>query len=172
MTALYDQFVPVLVKYLKNLGLILEKAEKFCEEKGVKPEDMITYRLIADMQDLAYQVRSCSNTSKFSLHRLGVPDMPVFEDDEKTFAELQARIKRTVEMLESADRSIVDGKVDEEFIMETKMGNFRFQTGQQYISEYIIPNFHFHLTSAYCILRTQGVPIGAFDYLHDVFVKV
>ncbi|KAF7551155.1 hypothetical protein G7Z17_g5223 [Cylindrodendrum hubeiense] len=172
MTSLYDQFVPVLVKYLKNLSLILEKAEKFCEEKEIKPETMIEYRLIADMQGLAYQVRSCSNTSKFSLHRLGAPDMPVFADDEQTFEELQSRIKRTIEMMESVDPEIINSKVNEEFIMETKMGNFQFKTGQQYISDYIIPNFHFHLTSAYCILRTQGVPIGALDYLHDVFVKV
>lgn len=55
--------------------------------------------------------------------------------------------------------------------MESKMGNFRF-TGQRYVSEYVIPNFHFHLTSAYCIMRTQGVPLGAFDYLKDVFEKV
>ncbi|KAH8738268.1 hypothetical protein BGZ61DRAFT_439854 [Ilyonectria robusta] len=172
MSSLYQQFVPVLIKYLKNLGLILEKAEKFCEEKGIKPEDMITYRLIADMQGLAYQVRSCSNTSKFSVHRLGAPDIPVFEDNEETFEELQSRIKRTVEMLEKVDPELINSKLNEEFIMETKMGNFRFQSGQQYISEYIIPNFHFHLSSAYCILRTQGVPIGALDYLNDVFVKV
>lgn len=119
---------------------------------------------------LPYQVQSCSNTAKFAVARLGAQNMPTFEDDETTFEELQARIDRTVQVLEGVDPSVIDGKQDDEVIMETKMGNFRF-TGQRYISEYIIPNFHFHLTSAYCIMRAQGVPIGAFDYLKDVFEK-
>lgn len=106
------------------------------------------------------------------MHRLGAPNIPVFEDNEQTFEELQSRIKRTIEMLEKVDPELINSKANEEFIMEANMGKFRFQSGQQYISEYIIPNFHFHLSSAYCILRTQGVPIGALDYLNDVFVKV
>lgn len=102
--------------------------------------------------------------------RLGV-EVPYMEDNEKTFEELQARTARTIELLEKADPSVINGKENEEIIMETKMGNFRF-TGQRYISEYIMPNFHFHLTSAYCILRTQGVPVGALDYMKDVFERV
>jgi hypothetical protein len=73
--------------------------------------------------------------------------------------------------LEGVDPDIINGKENEEIIMETAMGNFRF-TGQRYVIEYAIPNFHFHLTSAYCIMRAQGVPLGAFDYLKDVFEKV
>lgn len=120
---------------------------------------------------LPYQVQSCSNTAKFAVSRLGAPNIPTFDDTETTFPELQARIQRTIEVLESVDPEVINGKENEDVIMETKMGNFKF-TGQRYISEYIIPNFHFHLTSAYCILRTQGVPLGAFDYLKDVFEKV
>lgn len=97
--------------------------------------------------------------------------MPVFEDNETTFAELQDRIARTISVLESVDPKSMDGLEDKEVIMESKMGNFTF-SGQRYVSEYAIPNFHFHLTSAYCLLRQQGVPVGAFDYLKDVFVKV
>lgn len=123
-------------------------------------------------RSLSYQVQSCSNTAKFAVQRLGAPDIPTFEDNEETFEDLQTRIQRTIEVLEKVDPEIINTKVNDEFIMETKMGNFRFESGQQYITNYIIPNFHFHLTSAYCLLRTQGVPIGAFDYLKDVFVKV
>lgn len=115
-------------------------------------------------------MQSCSNTAKFAVARLGAPNIPVFEDDETTFEELQARLDRTIKLLEEVDPSVINGKENDEVIMESKVGNFRF-TGQRYISEYIIPNFHFHLTSAYCIMRTQGVPIGAFDYLKDVFEK-
>lgn len=116
-------------------------------------------------------MQCCSNTSKFLLQRLGV-EVPFYEDKETTFDELQARIATTIELLEKTDAAVIDAKVNEPVFMETSMGNFRFETGQRYVSEYIIPNFHFHLTSAYCILRTQGVPLGALDYLKGVFVKV
>jgi hypothetical protein len=93
------------------------------------------------------------------------------EDNEETFEQLQGRIDRTIEILEGVAPDSMDGMEDKEVIMETKMGNFRF-TGQRYVSEYAIPNFHFHLTSAYCIMRHLGVPVGAFDYLKDVFEKI
>ncbi|KAF5599460.1 helix-turn-helix domain-containing protein [Fusarium pseudoanthophilum] len=171
MTTLYQQSVPVLVKYLKNLSFMLQKGAKFCDDKEIKHEDLLTYRLISDMRGLPYQVQSCSNTAKFLASRLGAQNIPTFEDDEQTFDQLQARITRTIEVLEGVDPDVINGKENEEIIMESKMGNFRF-TGQRYVSEYVIPNFHFHLTSAYCIMRTQGVPLGAFDYLKDVFEKV
>ena len=95
----------------------------------------------------------------------------VVEDNEETFEQLQARIKRTIEILDSVKPSDLDGKEEKEFIMELKMGNFRF-TGQSYLSEMVIPNFHFHLSTAYCIVRHLGVPLSAIDYLKDVFEKV
>lgn len=94
-----------------------------------------------------------------------------FDDKEETFEELQGRITRTIEILDAVKPEQLNGKEEQEVIMETKMGNFRF-TGQGYVSEYCIPNFHFHLTTAYCILRHKGVPLSAFDYLKDVFEKV
>ncbi|KAI8721356.1 hypothetical protein NCS52_00582900 [Fusarium sp. LHS14.1] len=171
MTSLYQQTVPPLVKSLKTMSHLLQKGAKFCEEKGVKHEELLTYRLIADMRGLPYQVQSCSNTAKHAVARLGAPNIPVFEDTETTFTELHARIDRTIELLESVDPASINGKEEQEVIMETGMGNFRF-TGQRYVSEFVLPNFHFHLTSAYCIMRAQGVPLGAFDYLKDVFEKV
>ena len=123
---------------------------------------------------LPYQVQSLSNTAKFYCVRvLALPDITL-DDNESTFAELQSRITRTIEILNSVDQTQLDAEkvVEEPVIMETKMGNFRFESGQTYLSEYAIPNFHFHLTTAYCILRHLGVPIGAFDYLGGVFHKV
>ncbi|CEF84254.1 hypothetical protein FGSG_06522 [Fusarium graminearum PH-1] len=177
MTTLYQQSIPVLVKYLKNLSFLLQKGATFCEEKSLKHEEMLSYRLISDMRGpvpsphLPYQVQSCSNTAKFLVSRFDAPNIPTFEDNEETFEHLQDRIAKTIEVLENVDPDVINGKEDVEIIMETKFGNYRF-TGQRYISEYAIPNFHFHLTSAYCIMRTQGVPLGAFDYLKDVFEKV
>jgi len=98
--------------------------------------------------------------------------MPEVEDNETTFDELQQRISQTIKLLEAADPKGFEGKEDQEVIMETKMGNFRFDSGQKYVSEYAIPNFHFHLSTAYCILRHMGAPVGVLDYLKDVFEKV
>lgn len=93
-----------------------------------------------------------------------------FADDEKTFEDLQTRIAETIELLEGFTSEQFEGKEEKELIMESKAGDFRF-TGQSYLSEFAIPNFHFHLTTAYCLLRQQGVPLTAFDYLRGVMVK-
>jgi uncharacterized protein len=124
------------------------------------------------LRSLPYQIQSCSNTVKATIQRIGNHEVPTLEDNETTFEELQARIERTIQILETAKPEAMDAMADKEVIMETKMGNFRFATGQEYVSNYAIPNFHFHLTSAYCIMRHLGVPLGAFDYLKDVFHKV
>lgn len=121
---------------------------------------------------LPFQVQSCSNTAKFTIQRLGGTPVPVFDDTEATFPELKARIDRTIEVLKTADPASMDGLESKELLMETKMGTFRFETGQRYVSEYAMANFHFHLSTAYCILRHRGVPLGAFDYMKDVFEKV
>jgi hypothetical protein len=123
------------------------------------------------LNSLDYQVQSCSNTAKFTAVRVGGIEDVYLEDNEKTFDELRARIKRSINILNTVDAEAVNKKQDEPIIMKTGMGNFKFASGQTYVSEYAIPNFHFHLTSAYCILRHQGVKIGAFDYLKDVFHK-
>lgn len=114
-----------------------------------------------------------SNSSKFLCVRAFGIENIVLEDNEATFPELRARIAKTIEILQSVDATKIDAKAaSEPIIMESKMGDFKFESGQAYLSEYVIPNFHFHLTTAYCILRHLGVPLGAFDYLNGVFHKV
>lgn len=116
---------------------------------------------------LDYQVYCCCNTAKFLASRLSGTESVFFEDDEKTFDEFRGRIAKTVEILKAVDPQTFKGKETQEIVMETKRGNFRF-IGQRYVSEFALPNFHFHLSSAYCILRNQGVPLDALDYLKDV----
>lgn len=116
-----------------------------------------------------------SNTAKFFCVRVLKLENTTLTDEEATFAELQERIKLTIEILNSVPPpSEVEGQklAESEVIMETKMGNFKFESGQTYLSEFAFPNFHFHMTTAYCILRHLGVPISAMDYLGDVFHKV
>ncbi|KAK2027425.1 hypothetical protein LX32DRAFT_592655 [Colletotrichum zoysiae] len=174
MVSLYQASIPMMIKYLGNLKVILAKAEQHCVAKNLKPEDMIKFRLIEDMRSLDYQVQSVSNTAKFIATRLALQEDTYFPDTETTFPELQSRVDATISILSGIDPSSMDGKEDTEVLMETKsMGTFRF-TGYSYIVQYSCPNFHFHLSSAYCILRHLGVPLTAFDYLdtqRNLFVK-
>ncbi|KAH8841363.1 hypothetical protein MCOR27_000945 [Pyricularia oryzae] len=171
MASLYQQTIPVFIKYLKAMDGLLVKGEKYADENEVAHDDMINYRIVPDMRGLAYQVQSCSNTARFVLSRVGrIPHVPM-EDNETTFAELRDRVARTIKVLEEFDAKALDRPADEEVVMETKVGRFGF-TCQSYISEFAIPNFHFHLSTAYCILRGQKVPLEALDYLKDVFHTV
>lgn len=124
------------------------------------------------LSSLDYHVQSCCNTSKFVATRLSGSADVFFADDEKTFADLQARIAATIELLQSVAPETFEGKEDQALLVEKKAyGAFSF-TGQSYVSEFAIPNFHFHLSTAYCLLRHQGVALDAMDYLRGVLVKV
>ncbi|KAI4595310.1 hypothetical protein KJ359_006984 [Pestalotiopsis sp. 9143b] len=172
MTSLYKQSIPVLTKYLNNFAAIVRKGEELAKKKSLQPEEVIKYRLISDMQGLSYQVQSCCNTSVWFVDRVGKLEHAAVEDKEETFDQLVARIERTIEYLNGVDAAKIDAGADQPLVMETRMGNFRFESGQAYFSEYALPNFHFHMASGYCILRTQGAELGALDYLKDVFHKV
>ncbi|TKA83345.1 hypothetical protein B0A55_00628 [Friedmanniomyces simplex] len=173
MTSLYHQTVPVLTKYLRNLSGIIAKGETWVKDGNQTEEELLAFRLHPDMRGLPYQVQSCCNTAKFLLPRLGKLPDTYFPDDETTFAALQHRIATTIDLLQTLPEHAFDGKEAEQVLIETKqMGSFKF-TGLGYVRDYTVPYFHFHLTSAYCILRHLGVDVGAFDYLgRDTFVKV
>ncbi|WYZ36776.1 hypothetical protein EsH8_II_000282 [Colletotrichum jinshuiense] len=175
MVSLYNASIPMMIKYLGNLKVILTKAEQHCTAKNLDPQEMVKFRLIEDMRSLDYQVQSVSNTAKFLATRVALRPNVHFPDTETTFPELQSRIDATISILEAITPESMEGKEDTEILMDARsMGVFKF-TGYSYVVQYACPNFHFHLTSAYCILRHLGVPLGAFDYLdtkRDLFVKV
>ncbi|OHE93224.1 hypothetical protein CORC01_11449 [Colletotrichum orchidophilum] len=175
MVSLYNASIPMMLKYLGNLKVILTKAEQHCISKSLNQEEMIKFRLIEDMRSLDYQVQSISNTAKFLATRVARTEDTYFHDDETTFPQLQSRVDATISILAALEPASMDGREDEEVLMDTKsMGTFRF-TGYSYVVQYACPNFHFHLGSAYCILRHLGVSLTAFDYLdtqRDLFVKV
>ncbi|ORY55871.1 uncharacterized protein BCR38DRAFT_379879 [Pseudomassariella vexata] len=171
MTSLYKQSIPVFTKYLNNLSHLLKMGAAHADEKAIKHDDIINFRLISDMRGLAFHVQSCCNTAVWFADRVGnLPHTPV-DDNETTFEDFQARIESTLAYLEGIKPEVLDDKLDKPVVIEAKSGNFKIVGGQAYFSECAMPNFHFHLTTAYCLLRTQGVPVGALDYLKDVFVK-
>ena len=121
---------------------------------------------------MTYQVQTCCNIAKNLATRIGSIEDVYFEDNEATFEQLQARITKTIDLLRSVDAGKMAGKDSEPVLMGSKNATFKFDSGQDYVSDYALPYFYFHLSSAYCILRHLGVEIDAFDYLgKDTFVK-
>ncbi|KAK7967064.1 uncharacterized protein PG986_001341 [Apiospora aurea] len=166
MASLYDQSIPVFVKYLKNFSAMIDKSAAYAEEKGISHDDLLSYRLVPDQRRLTYQVQSCCNTVVWFIDRVARREHVAIADDETTIAQLKARLDRTVEYAEGV------GAAELSNTPITMLDRFHFASAQTYLSEFSIPNFHFHLSTAYCILRTQGAPLDAMDYLANVFQPI
>jgi hypothetical protein len=162
--SMYQASVPVFVEGLMTLTHLLQKGEAHARETGGAPADIVEARLAPDMLTLAGQVQRASDTSKLSLERLtGVP-APKLEDNEKTFADLYVRIDRTAAYLKNFAEGQLDGT--ETRTIELKLRDFSPSfTGASYLFTFALPNFFFHVTTAYDILRHKGVKIGKRDYL-------
>ena len=159
--ALYDITIPPFIHGLKSLSAILEKGRL---HSSADEASLLESRLIADMGGLIFQIQRISDTAKGTAVRVGKVESVAMEDNETTFAELQARIAKTIEFLETVDPKSMDGMEDGEVIMKRGGGERKF-SGKEYVFKYAIPNFYFHLCMAYAILRKEGVPVGKLDYL-------
>lgn len=157
---LYDTAIVPIIQTLKHLSTILKRGEAYADEKGIDHSELLEGRIVADMHALPFQVLTACNTAKFLAVRVaGVQDV-TFVDDEKTFAELQTRLTRTIEFLEAIDRKQFDGKETAEVVAFN-----RTFTGLSYINSFALPNFFFHAVTTYNILRSKGVDIGKSDWL-------
>jgi hypothetical protein len=157
--SMYRASIPVFIRALDNLSAILKKGEAHAGSAS-----FIDVRLAPDMLTLAGQVQRASDAAKGAVARLGGIDNPSFPDTEKTFAELQARIKKTIDFLQGVKPAQIDGS--EQKTIEMKAGGRELKfTGLDYLLGFALPNFFFHVTTAYAILRHKGVPIGKMDYL-------
>jgi len=163
-TELHDLTVPVFVRGLRALSGILEKGCTFADEKGLPHGDLIEARLFEDMSPLPAQIQRASDSAKNALIRLGGLDPFPLEDNESSFDELQTRITRTIDFLESVDPAAINGKEDADVVLQTPRGEVPFK-GRDYVLGFALPNFYFHVTTAYDILRHKGVPVGKLDYL-------
>jgi hypothetical protein len=163
--SLYDLSAPVFTRGLRNLSAILDKGEAFASEQGVDPADLLATRLIDDMAPLTAQVQRACDAAKGTMVRVGGATNKVFEDVETTFAELRERIASVIALVEAVPRDAIDGKEDEEVILQIPNGPSYSFTGRGYVLDFALPNFFFHVTTAYALLRRRGVPIGKLDYL-------
>jgi uncharacterized protein len=162
--SMYRATIPVFIRGLDVLVSLLDKAAAHAKEKGLSDTDMTGARLIDDMLPLSGQIQRASDTSKLSAQRLSGVAAPAFDDTETTFAELRERVVKTVTYLKSIDAGTFEGS--ETRVVTLKQKNFEPKfSGEDYLFLFALPNFYFHIVTAYDILRHLGVPVGKMDFL-------
>lgn len=162
----YEMSVPVFIKSLNNLKGILEKAEKFAAEKKVTESVLLESRLYVDMFPLVKQIQTAADQAKGTAARLAGMEPPKTEDGEKTFAELRARLDTTIAFLETLKPEQFEKAAEAKVRLPYYPG--KYFPGESYLPHSGLPNFFFHLTTAYGILRHLGVDIGKADYIGNV----
>jgi hypothetical protein len=165
--AIYDASVPAFIRALENLDAILVKGEAFAKEKGIDGTELVETRLVEDMDPLRSQIQRASDAAKGAGARLTGTDIPSFPDDEKTLPDLRQRIAKTVSYLKGLDPKAFEGSETREVTINTRRVAHQM-AGQDYFQKFALPNFYFHVTTAYAILRHKGVQIGKMDYLGEM----
>jgi uncharacterized protein len=165
---LYSASVPVFKQALGALDAILTKTEKYVAEKKIEPDALLQARLFPDMFPFVRQVQIACDFGKSVPARLASVDMPSYEDNERTFADLHARIAKTLAFAGSVDAAKFAGSEGREIVLRPGTPRERrFAGGESYLLSYGIPQFFFHVTTAYVLLRHNGVPIGKQDYMGE-----
>ncbi|MBM3357046.1 MAG: DUF1993 domain-containing protein [Betaproteobacteria bacterium] len=162
--SMYQASAPRFVNILANLSGILDKAQAYADAKKVEPTVLTASRLYPDMFALARQVQIACDTAKGAVARLAGVEVPKHEDTEQTLAELKARIAKTVEFIGTIKPGQIDGTEEKEIVLKLGGREMKFK-GMQYLLGFAQPNFYFHVTTAYNILRHNGVEVGKRDYI-------
>lgn len=162
--SLYDVSIPVLTLSLTNLSAILDKAMSHGEAKKIDPKVMPQQRLIVDMLPLSSQIQiACDNAKGAAARLAGVPT-PKHEDTETTLPELKARVTKTLDFLKTIKPEQFQGAETREIVLQFPNSTLKF-TGINYLTNFVLPNFFFHVTMAYALLRKNGVDLGKRDFL-------
>ncbi len=162
--SMYQASVPPFLQMLTSLTAVLDKAEAHAAERKIDPAVLLAYRLAPDMFPLIRQIRVAADFPKNCCARLAGVEVPSYADNETTFAELKARIARTVQFVQGFRPEAIDGSEEREIVLTVGGQPMTFK-GQQYLVNFVLPNFYFHVTAAYAILRHCGVPLGKRDFL-------
>jgi uncharacterized protein len=161
---MYQASVPVLIRGLANLQTIIGKAQAHAAEKQIDPSVFTGARLFPDMLPLTRQIHIATDTAKGCAARLAAVEAPKFDDVEVTFDELHARVQKTIDYLKTFKPEQIDGSEERSITLKMRTGPIEF-TGVNYLLAFVLPNFYFHVTTAYDILRHNGVELGKLDYL-------
>lgn len=162
--SMYQASAPRFINILNNLSAILDKAQAHAEARKIDPLALTGFRLYPDMLPMTRQVQIACDAAKGVIARLAGVEVPRHEDTEQTFAELKARIAKTVEFIGTIGPQQIDGTEDKEIVLKIGGQDMKF-SGMQYLLGFAHPNFYFHVTTAYNILRHNGVEIGKRDYI-------
>ena len=162
--SMYQASVPVFRQGLETLTHILRMGEDHARASGIDPASFVDARLAPDMLTLAGQVQRASDTSKLSIERLSGVPAPKMEDTEKSFDDLQTRIRKTTAYLDTVTEAQLAGAEDKRIELKLRDYNPVF-TGASYLFGFGLPNFYFHVTTAYDILRNRGVALSKRDFL-------
>jgi hypothetical protein len=165
--SMYAMSVPIFVKSLGNLSAILDKGEAFSAAKKIDPAVLINMRLAPDMFPLLSQVRIACDFAKGAAARLAGEEPPKWDDNEATFADLRARIARTIEFVQGFDPARFDAAAERPITVVMRGEPVQF-IGLPYLAHVVLPNFFFHMTTAYDILRHAGVELGKRDFVGKV----
>ncbi len=162
--SMYQASIPVFIRMMNNLAAILEKAAAHAEAKKIDPATLVHYRLYPDMFAFAKQIQIAVDAAMTGAARLAGVEAPKFENTESTFPELIERVKQTIAFLETVKPEQVDGTEEKEIILTRGETSVTY-TGLTFLLNRTLPNLYFHITTAYDILRHNGVEIGKRDYL-------
>lgn len=163
--SMYSASVPVFTTMLGNLSHFLDKAQAFVDQKQCDPAALTQYRLAPDMLPFTRQIQIACDAAKNAVARVSGLAAPRFEDTEQTLPELKARIQKTLDYLGSVPASAVDGTEAKEITFPVGREATRTMLGEAYLKHYALPNMFFHVTTAYAILRHNGVALGKTDFL-------
>jgi hypothetical protein len=162
--SMFQASVPAFIRALNNLAAILEKGAAHAQANKIDEAVLLGSRLFPDMFPLTRQVQIASDTAKSGAGRLAGVEFPAYEDKETTFQELIARVRNTVAYLETLRPVQIDGSEDKTVSWQTRSSTKSMQ-GLPYLMNHLLPNVHFHVTTAYAILRHNGIQIGKKDFL-------
>lgn len=162
--SMYQASLPVFIHMLGSLQNILDKGAAHADAKGIDPAVLINSRLYPDMLPLSRQVQIATDVVKGFPARVTGQEPPKFEDTESTFEELKARIEKTLAFLETFTSDDIDGTENAEVTLHLRSGDIKLK-GLEYLNGFVMPNFYFHVTTAYALLRHNGVELGKMDFI-------
>ena len=164
MLSMYEATIPTLIRTLNNLATILQLGEAHADTKKIDPSVLLNARLFPDMYPLTRQVQIATDMSKGAVALLAGLEIPKYEDNEKTFGELQSRIEKTIAFINTVKSEQMEGSESRVVTITIRNVDLKF-TGQDYLVNWVNPNVYFHVTTAYNILRHNGVELGKTDFL-------
>jgi hypothetical protein len=162
--SVYEAAIPPMIGFFENLAKILDKAVQQAKERDMPLSELLEARLAPDMHAFPRQIQIASDVAKMGAARLAGLEPPSFPDTETTFPELQERIRKTIDFMKSVSADKFEGAEDRTITLKFPQGEMTFP-GRTFLNMFVLPNFYFHVSTAYDLLRHKGIEIGKRDYL-------